>query len=54
VKTANANRDREVPAEWYKFPVFYFSNPGNIFGPDDEIPIRTTPTNWTTSWRLQP
>jgi len=38
VKTANANRDREVPAEWYKFPVFYFSNPGNIFGPDDEIP----------------
>jgi fumarylacetoacetate (FAA) hydrolase len=38
VKTANANRDREVPAEWYKFPVFYFSNPGNVFGPDDEIP----------------
>jgi fumarylacetoacetate (FAA) hydrolase len=38
VKTANANRGREVPEEWYKFPVFYFTNPGNIFGPDDEIP----------------
>jgi len=38
VKTANANRGREVPAEWYKFPTFYFTNPNNIFGPDDEIP----------------
>ncbi len=38
VKTANANRGREVPAEWYKFPIFYFTNPNNIFGPDDEIP----------------
>ena len=38
VKQANANRAREVPAEWYKFPVFYFTNPGNVFGPDDEIP----------------
>lgn len=38
VKTANANRGREVPAEWYKFPIFYFTNPNNIFGPNDEIP----------------
>ncbi|HEY6073594.1 MAG TPA: fumarylacetoacetate hydrolase family protein, partial [Anaerolineales bacterium] len=38
VKTANANRGRDVPPEWYKFPVFYFSNAGNIFGPNDEIP----------------
>lgn len=38
VKTANANRGREVPEEWYKFPVFYFANPGNIYGPDDQIP----------------
>lgn len=38
VKTANANRGREVPPEWYKFPVFYFTNPANVFGPDDEIP----------------
>src|SRR5258705_8986766 len=27
VKTANQNRGREVPKEWYKFPVFYFTNP---------------------------
>jgi len=39
VKTANANRGREVPEEWYKFPVFYFTNAANIFGPDDEIPL---------------
>jgi fumarylacetoacetate (FAA) hydrolase len=38
VKTANANRGMPVPPEWYKFPVFYFANPNNIFGPEDEIP----------------
>jgi len=38
VKTANANRGREVPPEWYKFPIFYFTNPNNIFGPGEEIP----------------
>jgi fumarylacetoacetate (FAA) hydrolase len=38
VKTANANRGREVPEEWYKFPIFYFTNPNNIFGPEDLIP----------------
>ncbi len=38
VKTANQNRGREVPENWYKFPVFYFTNPNAIFGPDEEIP----------------
>jgi fumarylacetoacetate (FAA) hydrolase len=38
VKTANQNRGREVPEEWYQFPVFYYTNPHSIFGPDDEIP----------------
>lgn len=38
VKTANRNRGQEVPENWYKFPVFYFSNPNNDFGHDDEIP----------------
>jgi len=28
-----------VPDEWYELPVFYFSNPAAIFGPDDEIPF---------------
>ena len=39
VKAANANRGREIPEEWYKYPIFYFTNPGNVFGPDDEIPF---------------
>ncbi len=38
VKTANHNRGQEVPENWYKFPIFYFSNPTNDFGHDDEIP----------------
>jgi len=38
VKTANQNRGREVPQEWYKFPAFYFSNPHSVFGADETIP----------------
>ena len=38
VRTANENRGRPVPENWYKFPVFYFANPNAIFGPDEEIP----------------
>lgn len=38
VAMANANRGREVPKEWYQFPVFYFSNTSAIYGPDDTIP----------------
>lgn len=38
VKTANSIRGREVPKEWYKFPVFYFTNPYSIYGPNDVIP----------------
>jgi fumarylacetoacetate (FAA) hydrolase len=37
VKTARASRGLEVPPEWYEIPVFYFSNPAAIYGPDDEI-----------------
>ncbi len=38
VATANKNRGREVPKEWYEFPVFYFTNPNAMFGHEDEIP----------------
>lgn len=38
VATARANRGGDVPPEWYEIPVFYFSNPAAIYGPDDEIP----------------
>ena len=37
---ANARRQRgsEVPKEWYEIPVFYFSNPAAIYGPEDDVP----------------
>jgi fumarylacetoacetate (FAA) hydrolase len=38
VKTARGARGLEVPAEWYEEPVFYFSNPAAIFGPEEEVP----------------
>src|SRR5574341_23329 len=38
VKTANANRGRDVPKEWYEIPVFYFSNHQAVFGPGETIP----------------
>lgn len=38
VKTANQNRGRDVPKEWYQIPVFYFSNPNSVYGPDETIP----------------
>ncbi len=39
VKTANKNRGREVPEEWYQVPVFYFTNPNTIHGLGDEVSI---------------
>lgn len=38
VATANKNRGRDVPEEWYQFPVFYFTNPNAVFGHEDVIP----------------
>jgi len=38
VATARANRGSQVPAEWYEFPVFYFTNPAAVYGPGDDIP----------------
>src|ERR1051325_797710 len=38
VRTARESRGSEVPAEWYEQPVFYFSNPAAIYGPEQEIP----------------
>src|SRR5437763_11875055 len=37
VRTARALRGLEVPTEWYEQPVFCFSNPAAIYGPDAEI-----------------
>jgi fumarylacetoacetate (FAA) hydrolase len=38
VKTARASRGLDMPREWYEIPVFYFSNPAAIYGPDEEVP----------------
>jgi fumarylacetoacetate (FAA) hydrolase len=38
VKTTRALGGAAVPPEWYEQPVFYFSNPAAIYGPNDEIP----------------
>jgi fumarylacetoacetate (FAA) hydrolase len=38
VANARALRGAEVPKEWYEIPVFYFSNPAAIYGPEDDIP----------------
>lgn len=38
VANARARRGAEVPKEWYEIPVFYFSNPAAIYGPDDDVP----------------
>ncbi|MBM3124799.1 MAG: fumarylacetoacetate hydrolase family protein [Chloroflexi bacterium] len=38
VLAASKIRGREVPPEWYEFPVFYYTNPISVFGHEDEIP----------------
>jgi fumarylacetoacetate (FAA) hydrolase len=37
VANARAQRGSKVPQEWYEIPVFYFSNPAAIYGPEAEI-----------------
>jgi fumarylacetoacetate (FAA) hydrolase len=37
VATARAQRGLEMAPEWYQIPVFYFSNPAAILGPDDDV-----------------
>jgi fumarylacetoacetate (FAA) hydrolase len=37
IATARANRGSAVPAEWYEFPAFYFTNPAAIYGPGAQI-----------------
>jgi fumarylacetoacetate (FAA) hydrolase len=38
IRNARANRGQEVPAAWYELPVFYFSNPGAVYGDGDDVP----------------
>ena len=38
VATARRQRGSDVPREWYDIPVFYFSNPAAIYGPEELVP----------------
>ena len=46
VASARAQRGLEMAPEWYQIPVFYFSNPAAIFGPDDEIVFPRESSAW--------
>ena len=37
VATMWRRRDQDVPEAWYRLPVFYFSNPAGVRGPDDPV-----------------
>jgi 2-keto-4-pentenoate hydratase/2-oxohepta-3-ene-1,7-dioic acid hydratase in catechol pathway len=39
VHTARQRRGLDMDPDWYELPVFYFSNPYAIVGPDDDVAI---------------
>lgn len=48
VKAARARRGQEMVPEWYKIPIFYFSNPNAFFGHNEVIkkPASVTELDW--------
>jgi fumarylacetoacetate (FAA) hydrolase len=46
VRSARAQRGLEMAPEWYQLPVFYFSNPAAIGGPNDEISFPPESSAW--------
>ena len=39
VKTSSAALGHEVNPVWYEMPIFYFTNPANLRGPFEDVPI---------------
>lgn len=39
VRTCRRHRGLDMVPQWYEVPVFYFSNPAAVLGPDDEVPV---------------
>jgi 2-keto-4-pentenoate hydratase/2-oxohepta-3-ene-1,7-dioic acid hydratase in catechol pathway len=39
VKTAKARRGLEMDPDWYELPIFYFTNPAAITGPNDDVAV---------------
>jgi fumarylacetoacetate (FAA) hydrolase len=46
VQTARSKRGLGMVEEWYKFPVFYFSNHQAIIGPDTEVSFPIQSKKW--------
>ena len=46
VRSARAQRGLEMAPEWYRLPVFYFSNPAAVSGPDDEVVFPPESSAW--------
>ena len=42
VRTARKLRGLEMDPDWYELPIFYFTNPATVFGPDDVVPYPRT------------
>ena len=40
VKTCRKHRGLDMVPEWYKVPVFYFSNPAGVIGSGDPVGFR--------------
>ncbi len=51
VASSFSNRGKIVPPEWYRFPVFYFSNPSVILGPDE--PVAAPPGSQALDFELE-
>src|SRR5262245_23002453 len=39
VRAARRLRGLDMIPEWYEIPVFYFSNPDAVYGPDEPVPV---------------
>jgi fumarylacetoacetate (FAA) hydrolase len=46
VAKARAQRGLEMAPEWYRIPVFYFSNPAAMLGPEDEVRFPAESSAW--------
>jgi fumarylacetoacetate (FAA) hydrolase len=46
VARARAQRGLEMAPEWYQIPVFYFSNPAAVCGPEEEITFPPDSAAW--------
>jgi 2-keto-4-pentenoate hydratase/2-oxohepta-3-ene-1,7-dioic acid hydratase in catechol pathway len=46
VVTSARALDHDVDPVWYEMPVFYFTNPAAVYGPNDDIPVAPGSQAW--------